>query len=165
MSAPQPIVASIEVDAPADVVWRLVSDVRRMGEWSPECRRVFVLGSREPGLGSRMLGINRRGLVVWPTLSRIVRFEAGRSIAWRTRESGATWTYEIEEAPDAASRPGSPGCALRGSRELARYSPLTRVAGPLIGGATGHDRELASGIRVTLARIKAVAERAAQPAA
>ena len=30
----------VHVDAPPDVVWALVADLDRMGEWSPECYRV-----------------------------------------------------------------------------------------------------------------------------
>jgi uncharacterized protein YndB with AHSA1/START domain len=153
---PEAIAETVHVDAPPGAVWRVVSDVTRMGEWSPECRKVLLLGAKRPGLGVRMVGINRRGLVVWPTVSRIVRFEADRAVAWKTRESGATWTYELD--------PSEGGTRLTGRRDLTGYTTLTRVAAPLIGGAAGHDRELADGIRTTLGRIKAAAEGAAQPA-
>jgi uncharacterized protein YndB with AHSA1/START domain len=146
---PEPIVETVQVDAPPDVVWRVVSDVTRMGEWSPECRKVLLLGGR-PALGARLLGINRRGLAVWPTMSTIVRFEPGRAVAWKTRQSGATWTYELE--------PVEGGTRLSGRRDLDRYTTLTRFAAPLIGGAAGHDRELAAGIRTTLQRIGRAAE-------
>ena len=39
--------------------------------------------------------------VVWPTTSKVVRWEPGRAVAWKTRESGATWVYEIEATPAA----------------------------------------------------------------
>jgi len=149
-TTPEAIAETVLVNAPPDAVWRLVSDVVRMGEWSPECRKVRLLGAKRPGLGVRMVGLNRRGLAVWPTLSRIVRFDPGRAVAWKTRESGATWTYELE--------PAEGGTRLTGRRDLAAYTTLTRVAAPLIGGAGGHDRELAAGIRTTLERIKGVAE-------
>jgi len=149
---PQPlsITASVDVDAPSDRVWQVVSDVARMGEWSPECRRVFLVGAKRAELGVRMVGINRRGVAVWPTWSRIVRFEPGRAVAWRTRESGATWTYEIE--------PTATGARLVGRRDLEGFTVGTRLLAPLIGGATGHDRELDAGLRATLERIKADAE-------
>jgi hypothetical protein len=35
---------------------------------------------------------------------------------------------------------------------------LTKLFAPVIGGAAGHDEELADGIRTTLARIKATVE-------
>jgi hypothetical protein len=51
--------ASIEIAAPVADVWRTVSDVRRTGEWSPECRRVVPLGRVRNG--TWLIGFNRRG--------------------------------------------------------------------------------------------------------
>jgi hypothetical protein len=99
-----------------------------------------------------MLGLNRRGWVAWPTTSTVTRLEPGRAVAWRTRESGATWTYELE-ATEAGTR-------LTGRRDLPAFSVGTTVLGPVIGGAAGHDRELADGIRTTLGRMKATVEAA-----
>jgi hypothetical protein len=45
-----------------------------------------------------LVGITGRGLWVWPSRSRVVRYESERVIAWRVIESGATWTYELEPA-------------------------------------------------------------------
>ena len=151
MNQPLPVTATVEIQAPPGSVWQVVSDVRRMSEWSPECRRIVVLGSPREGVGTRLLGLNRRGAAVWPTTSTVVRFEPGRAVAWKTRESGATWTYEL------ASR--GAGTSLTGRRDLPSYSLGTRLMAPLIGGATGHDEELAAGIRTTLERIKAAVER------
>jgi uncharacterized membrane protein len=157
MSQPLPISASVEIGAPTDQVWAAVGDVTRMGEWSPECRRVIVLGGRRSGVGTRLLGVNRRGLVVWPTTSTVVRHEPGVAVAWRTRESGATWSYQLE--------PTESGTRLTGRRELDSYRLGTRVLGPVIGGAGGHDEELAAGIRTTLERIKGVVEAETRDAA
>lgn len=150
MNGPLPVIASVEVAAPPAAVWAAVSDIARMSEWSPECRRILVRRSRGVGVGTRFLGVNKRGLAVWPTTSKVVRFEPERAVAWRTRESGATWTYELEPSGD--------GTRLTGRRDLDGYSPLTRLAAPLIGGAAGHDRELEQGIRVTLERIRTAVE-------
>ncbi len=63
---------SLVVDAPQAIVYRLVSDLRNMGRWSPECRSVWVL--RPPArTGTRFIGFNRRGLFVWPTFGRVVQ--------------------------------------------------------------------------------------------
>src|SRR5436309_1985613 len=46
---------SIDIDAPAERVYDLVADLSRMGEWSPECRRVEWLDGATspaaPGIG------------------------------------------------------------------------------------------------------------------
>ncbi len=150
MTQPLPISASVDIAADPEAVWRAVSDVRRMGEWSPECRRVIVLGSPKQGLGTKILGVNRRGWAVWPTTSKVVRFEPGRAVAWKTRESDATWTYELSATAG--------GTTLTGRRELPSYTIGTKAMAPLIGGAQGHDAELAEGIRTTLERIKVTVE-------
>lgn len=151
MNQPLPISASVELAAPPETVWELVSDVSRMSDWSPECRKIVVLGSPKQGMGTKFIGLNRRGWAVWPTTSKVVRFEPGKAVAWRTRESGATWSYEI--APTAS------GTSLTGRRELPSYTIGTKLMAPIIGGAGGHDQELAEGIRTTLERIKAAVEK------
>ncbi len=150
MSSPLPISASVDIDADPARVWAVVSDVTRMPEWSPELRRLYPLGGRRPRVGLTMLGINRRGFAVWPTTSKVVRLEPERAVAWKTRESGATWTYELERA--------GTGTRLTGRRDLPAFSVGTKLMAAAIGGAEGHDHELADGIRTTLGRIKAAVE-------
>jgi uncharacterized protein YndB with AHSA1/START domain len=149
---PLPISASVDIAAPPDRVWALVGDVTRMPEWSPELRRLRLLGRGPVRPSSTLLGVNRRGWAAWPTSSTVTRLEPGRAVAWRTRESGATWTYELEAADG--------GTRLTGRRDLPRFTALTTLLGPVIGGAAGHDRELAEGIRTTLGRIKDAVETA-----
>ncbi len=149
MSVPAPISATIDILAGADEVWTVISDLARMPEFSPELRRAFVLG--KPGVGANIIGINRRKVVVWPTTSKVVRWEPGRAVAWRTRESGATWIYELEPTPT--------GTRVTSRRVLPRFTLGTAVLGPVIGGAEGHDAELADGMRLTLERIRAAVEK------
>jgi uncharacterized protein YndB with AHSA1/START domain len=146
MSDPRPIEAAVEIDAPAELVWALVSDVRRMPEFSPELRKVWTFG-RATGTGARFVGVNRRGVVAWPTVSTVVRWEPTRAVAWKTRESGATWVYELE--------PAGGRTRLVGRRILPRFTVGTTLLGPVIGGADGHDAELADGLRTTMERMKA----------
>ena len=148
MSSPAPISATVEMKAGPEVVWDVVSDLARMPEFSPELRKAFVVG--RPGLGANIIGINRRKAVVWPTTSKVVRWEPGRAVAWKTRESGATWIYELE--PTAA------GTSVTGRRVLPKFTRGTTLLGPVIGGAAGHDAELADGIRTTLERIRSAVE-------
>ncbi len=145
---PKPISATVEVEASPEDVWNVVSDLARMPEFSPELRRAYVFG--RPGVGARIVGVNRRRAVVWPTTSRVVRWEPGRAVAWKTRESGATWVYELEAS--------GTGTRLTGRRVLPRFTVGTALLGPVIGGAAGHDAELAAGIRTTLEAIRASVE-------
>lgn len=152
MSSPQPvpISASVDIEAPPADVWSVVSDVRRMAEFSPELQMVILLGSRG-GVGTRLVGLNRRNWLWWPTTSRVVRWEPNRAIAWHTRESGATWLYELE-AEGAGTR-------VTASRILPSFTLASKLMTPLMGGALGHDEELAAGLAETLQRIKATLER------
>jgi len=78
--------ASTGIAAPPEVVWELVSDITRMGEWSPECRQCEWIGNAaEPG---REFAFRRTG----PGIGEIV---------WRYRieptATGATLTESYEE--------------------------------------------------------------------
>src|SRR5688572_6937023 len=65
--------ATVHISAPPRVVWDLLTDVTRMGEWSPETRRAEWLGGATgPAVGVRFRGHNRRGLFQrWSTRPRI----------------------------------------------------------------------------------------------
>lgn len=63
---------TIETTAPVVRVWSLVSDLGRMSRWSPQVVKTVVRG-RPIQLGTRMVNINRRGLLVWPTRTEVVR--------------------------------------------------------------------------------------------
>ena len=89
--------ASVDIAAPPAAVWAVVSDLRRMGERSPECLAMRVVGP--PRVGAWAVGLNRRRWVVWTTTSRITRYEREQAIAWRVLENGAEWTYELRPAP------------------------------------------------------------------
>ncbi len=153
MTTPLPVSASLEMAASPERVWAALSDPTRMPEFSPELRRAFLLG--KPGVGATIVGINRRKAVVWPTTSRIVRWEPARALAWKTRESGATWVYELEPVELASG----PGTRVGARRVLNAYSVGSRLMTPILGGAAGHDAELAEGLASTLDRIRAVVER------
>ena len=148
MTAPAPISSSVEMRATPEQVWEVVADLGRMPEFSPELRKAFVIG--KPGVGANIVGINRRKAVVWPTTSKVVRWEPGHAVAWKTRESGATWVYELEAT--------ATGTSVTGRRVLPKFTIGTALLGPVIGGAQGHDTELAEGIRTTLERIRTTVE-------
>lgn len=142
--------AQVDIRATPTQVWAVVSDVSRTGEWSPECRRVLVRGPLE--VGSTFVGINQRGPVVWPTRCRVTVLEPERRLAFRVKESGATWVYELEPIPE--------GTRLTERREHSGVE--TRVgrffSTRLLGGASEHADELADGMRYSLRRIKDIVE-------
>jgi hypothetical protein len=77
--------ASIRVDAPAQRLYEMVSDVTRMGEWSPECRACEWLGGTvEARVGARFRGHNRWGLNRWSRVCEVMVADPGREFAFRT---------------------------------------------------------------------------------
>lgn len=153
MSGTTALEAHIEIDAPPERVWTVVSDIARMGEWSPECRKVVVFGA--PREGTHLVGFNRRRWVLWPTNSRIVRYEPGRAIAWKVFTNRATWSYELEPIEGGGTR-------LIERRDMSP-SGIAPFAGffakVFLGGMDGHDAELQEGMHATLDRIKSEVER------
>ena len=57
MAAPL-LQAQVDINAPVSTVWALVSDFRRMPQWSPQCRWMQPLGPLRQG--TRTINLNRR---------------------------------------------------------------------------------------------------------
>lgn len=145
--------AEILVLAPADRLYLLVSDVNRIGEWSPECYRCEWLdGAMGPALGARFKGYNRRGWFRWSTICTVTAAEPGRVFAFEVRPRGgklqSRWRYELGPVEGAT--------ILRESFEAFWYIRL--VVRLFFGGGRNRLDQLEDSVRQTLQRIKAVAE-------
>lgn len=151
----RPLSASIEVAASPATVWSVVSDVRRTGEWSPECRRVIPLGAVRPG--AWLVGLNRRANVHWATLSRVTVYEPEAEIGWRVLTNRAEWRYRLQPSA-AGTRMTQARATPRGVGRVAAW-----FTGVFLGGQAGHDDELERGMSEGLAKIKAIAEALEQP--
>jgi hypothetical protein len=76
---------TVVVDAPVEDVWRVVSDVRRTGEWSHECRSAqWLAGADAAAPGVRFRGRNRAGWARWTRTCEIVAVDELSGLAWRT---------------------------------------------------------------------------------
>jgi uncharacterized protein YndB with AHSA1/START domain len=149
--------ATVTIAAAPEVVYDLISDVTRMGEWSPECYSCRWLGKRhEPAVGALFVGFNKRGWARWATTNKVERADRGAAFVFRTRETGVRWGYELAAEGD--------GTAVTEFRDLSSARVwMVKLAGPFVGGFDGHAEELRAGMRETLDRLKAAAE-AADPA-
>ncbi len=151
--APSPDAMTLRIAAPPERCYELVSDITRMGRLSPECTGGRWVGSvTGPAVGARFLGFNRRGLVRWFTVNRVVAADPGREFAFETRGSATRWAYRFE--------PDGDGTLVTESRAPTGPRPLGArlFAGLLLGGIAGHDEELRDGMRATLGRLQALAE-------
>jgi uncharacterized protein YndB with AHSA1/START domain len=141
----------VDIDAPAAKVWALVSDFRRMPQWSPQCRWMRPLGPLRAG--TRTFNLNRRNRMFWPTTCTVVEVVPEKKLAFRVNANGTVWSYELE--------PNGQGTRVVESRHaengVTAISNLTVNA--LLGGTASFERELLEGMNTSLARIKAAAEK------
>ncbi|MDG3009996.1 SRPBCC family protein [Rhodococcus sp. D2-41] len=144
------LTATIDIDATPEQVWSIVSDLKRMGEWSPQCRKMRVSGP--VGRGAKTFNLNRRGLLVWPTTSKVVEFEPNRKLAFRINENRSVWSYELI-ASGAGTTVTETREAPNGTTAISRF-----LVDKLMGGTEGFEREMVEGMNATLARIKSEAE-------
>src|SRR5438093_7390554 len=97
----------VHVDAPPSIVYSLVCDVTRMGDWSPETYACeWVDGGTGPAVGARFKARNRRGMLRWRNRPVVIAAEPGKEFAFL--RSGGVWG-------GLALRPGTRG---RGHRAL-----------------------------------------------
>jgi uncharacterized protein YndB with AHSA1/START domain len=144
--------AETTIDAPPEAVWRVLGDVRRMPELSPELVRMIPLKKGGLRPGQWYVGVNRRKGVLWPTRSVVADVQPGRMVAWDTKTSGARWIWEL--SPD--------GTGTRVVHRRPVPKRLTAVsfvfAKGFLGGVGGHADELEAGMAQSVARLKAAVE-------
>lgn len=98
------------IDAPASELYAWISDVARMGEWSPENKGASVSDGGRTHVGAVFVGHNTRGRFSWVTRCTVTAAEPGRRFAFRVHAIGqsvprvnapiATWEYRFEERED-----------------------------------------------------------------
>ena len=143
--------AQIDIDAPPAKVWALISDLSRMPEWSPQTRKMKLLGSMR--VGAKTVNVNRRGLQAWPTTSTIIAIEPERKLAFRVDLNGTEWSYELEPI-EGGTRVVESRRAPNGVKKVS-----TVLVNAKMGGVPSFEEELVDGMNQTHARIKAPAER------
>jgi hypothetical protein len=140
---------SFHIDAAPATVWALVSDIERMGEWSPETYRTEWLdGASEPAVGARFRGYNRRSaLERWSTTPTIRVCEPERELAFalgiKTRDF-VVWRYRLE--PTNGGTLLTESVTVRGWALYGLLRPRRR------------ERQLIEGMRQTVLGIKRAAE-------
>ena len=145
---------TVHFAAPPAEVWELVSDVTRIGEFSPETFEARWLGGASgPQAGARFRGHvrrNGRGPVYWTTC-KVTASEPGREFAFAVNGPGEvvvnTWRYQLTPSGD--------GTDVTESFELPG-STLNRLYWRLAGRA--RMRTNLNGMRVTLEKMKMIAE-------
>lgn len=92
----------VVVDADVNDVWRVVSDVTRVGEWSHECHSArWLAGATEAVPGARFRGNNRAGWWRWGRTAEMVTVDEPGELVWRTVPTflfpdSTEWRIELE---------------------------------------------------------------------
>lgn len=146
--------ASVWIDAPPADVYALVSDLVRMGEFSPECFRVEWLdGATGPAVGVQARGWNRFWGVTWVRCVVILVAAPGQEFTFQTMPEGAfyqdstIWSYRF--APEHG------GTRLTESYAIIYLSPWMH----LFEIVSGRPKLAPQGLQETINRIKATIEK------
>jgi Polyketide cyclase / dehydrase and lipid transport len=145
---------TVMVDAVTpDEVWRLVSDVTRTGEWSPEnTGGRWRGGAVGPAVGARFQGSNRNGIFYWRTTAVVIAADVGRRFAFDVSAAGipiARWDWTMS--------PASGGTAVSLDWTDRRAGPLgtaMRRGGLLFVGATIDRAHVQRNIDASLAQLR-----------
>ncbi len=144
----------LDVEAGADVLYAMVSDLPRIGEWSPECEGVDWEGDvTVPAVDTTFMGHNAVGpgrRIRYSRHGRVLVADPGREFAFITDEGGresTLWRYRFEPQGDGHTR-------VTEDYE-ARWIP---VWARILDVPLNRHKELLKGMRTTLERLKAAAE-------
>ncbi len=98
--------ASIEIDASPDVVYAMVSDVTRMGEWSPEATGGRWIDGGSGQVGDWFVGENELPERSWERECQVVAADPGRDFTFVVGGMEAdctTWSYELEPTAEGGT--------------------------------------------------------------
>jgi uncharacterized protein YndB with AHSA1/START domain len=143
--------ATIQIQAPPEKVYAMLSDVTRMGEWSPECVKAEWVGDATgPAVGARFKGHNKLNwLIRWSSTPTVKVADPGREFTFETGRPGkeqTRWTYRFA--------PKDGGTELTESFEALTYSAFQK----LTANPEKRTEKLVTDIQQTLERIKLAAE-------
>jgi hypothetical protein len=145
---------SLDIDADAQVLYAMVSDLPRIGEWSPECERVeWEGGVSTPVEGSEFVGFNAVGpgrRIRYKRHGTVLTAEAGRAFSFITDEGGkpsTAWHYTFDSLGDGRTR-------VTEAYEVRWIPTWARI----LDVPLNRHKELLEGMRTTLTQLKDTAE-------
>ena len=140
--------ATTTIAAPIGEVFAAVTDVTRMGEWSPECVACRWVGDATgPAVGAEFEGDNVAALGPitlkrWTTTSEVVDVEPNASFEFRA-EGYTLWRYEFAERDGATV-----------VTESFSYPPYVGWQKWVYGRLLNRQQAMTKGMQATLERIK-----------
>lgn len=140
------------IAADPTTLWEMVSDVTRMGEWSPETTACKWTGAATgPAVGAKFRGSNAIGRKKWATPCTVTASVPGEVFSFEVGAGplkGAEWTYRFEPDGDAT---------VVTEQWTDKRAGWLKVAGKWVTGVAdraSHNRE---SMEATLARLDEVA--------
>lgn len=76
-------------------LYALISDVTRMGEWSPQCRACWWDDGDGPTVGGWFTGRNETPERTWETRSQVVAATPDREFAWEVNNGWVRWGFTL----------------------------------------------------------------------
>ena len=153
MSNTTSVSVSVDINAPADKVWSMVTDLPRMGEWSPENQGgEWAKGATGAAVGAVFKGTNKNGKKQWSTSVKVNQCDAPRKFSFGLMLLGKNWCdwiYEIE--------PTATGCRVTHSW-VDHRTPLAGTLGKWASGVVDRATHNKANMEVTLANLKKAAE-------
>lgn len=151
---------TVPVAADAGTVWSMVSDLTRMGQFSPEnVGGEWLPPATGPELGAQFRGTNRNGRKVWRTRVVVVAWEPGCRYTFDVYSPlgirVSRWGYEVVPTED--------GCLLSEHWYRVGNWFVQRFLGPRVTGRADRPGFNLHSIEYTLAAVKASAESHAIP--
>ena len=144
--------ASRAITAPAERVFALVTDLSRMGEWSPEnVGGQWAKGSTAAACGARFTGQNRNDKRSWRTTCHVVAFDPPTRFAFDVTAGPfkiSRWEYRIEATAS--------GCTVT-ETWTDRRNPLMVKLGGVFTGVADRPAFTRTSIDSTLERLDATA--------
>jgi Polyketide cyclase / dehydrase and lipid transport len=134
-------------------VYNLVSDLPRMGEWSPEnTGGTWIDGADGPAVGARFRGSNKRGVLRWSTTVEVTDATPGKRFAFEVTYGPVPishWEYTFE--PDGG------GCRVTETWAEKRPTWMKLASVPMMAVAdrAKHNQR---NMEATLAALKVAAE-------
>ncbi len=139
----------LEIEADPGLLYDMVSDLPRIGEWSPECERVDWEGKVEvPTQGTTFVGHNAVGpgrRIRYSRHGEVLAAERGKEFTFITDEGGrpsTLWRYRFE--------PTANGTKVTEGYEVHWIPTWARI----LDVPTNRHKQLLAGMRTTLERLQ-----------
>lgn len=151
-SGPASASAEVSIAATPEAVYALITDLPTLAALAEETHAMEWVSGTAAAPGAVFKGRNRNGAKKWTTKCTVTTAQPGRTFAFDVRSTGlpiAHWRYDITAAEG--------GCVVTEQTWDRRPGWFIPLAG-LATGVSDRGSANAEHIKVTLARLKAMAE-------